>query len=106
MNIKLNNPDYEARKKLSIKAFEAGCVICSNGKFYTPRDFLESDVKVTFMTSGTQEYSNCALHYPKHAVQRKIEDLRKAQHEFESFIQSLTTAFDFHPVKQPNKKYK
>jgi hypothetical protein len=106
MNIKLNDPDYEARKKLSIKAFEAGCVICSNGKFYTPRDFLESDVKVTFLKSGMQEYSNCPLHYPKHAIERKLEDVRKAQQELESFMQSLTTAFEFHPVKQPNKKIK
>jgi hypothetical protein len=104
MKIKLIDPDYEARKKLSVKAFEAGCVICSNGKFYTPRDFLESDVKVTFMMSGMQEYSNCPLHYPKHAIERKLEDLRKAQQEFESFIQSLTTAFEFHPIKACKKK--
>jgi hypothetical protein len=96
--------DYEARKKVSVKAFESGCVICLNGKFYTPRAFLESDEKVTFMTSGTQEYSNCTLHYPRHAVERKLEDLRKAHKEFESFMQSLITAFELHPIKALKKK--
>ena len=104
LNSSINDPDYEARKKLSIKAFETGCVICSQGKFYTPRAFLESDVKVTFFTSGMKEYSNCALHYPTHAIQRKLEDLKKAHLEFESFIQSLTTAFELHPIKAPRKK--
>lgn len=99
-----NDPDYEARKKLSVKAFESGCVICSKGKFYTPREFLESDEKVTFMKSGMQEYSNCPLHYPKHAIERKLEDLRKAHKEFESFMQSLITAFELHPVKASKKK--
>ena len=108
MNPKWNNtakdPDYEARKKVSVKAFESGCVICLNGKFYTPRAFLESDEKVTFMTSGTQEYSNCTLHYPRHAVERKLEDLRKAHKEFESFMQSLITAFELNPIKASKKK--
>jgi hypothetical protein len=104
MNSKGSDPDYESRKKLSVKAFEAGCVICSNGKFYTPRAFLESNEKVTFMMSGMQEYSNCALHYPKHAIERKLEDLRKAHLEFESFMQSLITAFELHPLKAPKKK--
>jgi hypothetical protein len=96
--------EYEARKKLSIKAFDSGCVICSNGKFYTPREFLESDEKVTFMRNGLDEYSNCALHYPKNAIERKLEDLRKAHREFESFMQSLTTAFELHPIKASKKK--
>jgi hypothetical protein len=96
--------DYEARKKLSVKAFEAGCVICSNGKFYTPRAFLESGEKVTFMMSGTKKYSNCTLHYPKHAIERKLEDLKKVHLEFELFMQSLITAFELHPVKASKKK--
>ena len=95
------DPEYEARKKLALKAFQHGTLIFSTAsqKFYTPRDFLASNEKVVITKNGLDELCNCTLIYPKSAVERKLEDLHKAQQEFDEFIKKLMTAFELHPLK-------
>ena len=92
--------DYEARKTLSLQAFEKGCVIFSStsGKFYTPREFLDSGEQLKVLHSGVNSYTNWNLHYPKSAIGKKLEDLQKAQKDFDEFMTKMMTAFDLHPV--------
>ena len=93
--------DYQARKRLAVKAFESGTLIYStySHKFYTPREFLDSNEKVVITKNGMDELCNCKLHYPKNAIERKLEDLRRAQDEFDSFLKKVMTAFELHPLK-------
>jgi hypothetical protein len=108
MNSKPEDPDYEARLKVALKAFDNGLVIfcTTTQKLYTPRTFVESGEKVIITKHGLDEYSNCVLHYPKDAIGRKLEDLHKAQKDFDSFMEMMMTAFDLHPVKAFKKKAK
>ena len=98
--------DYEARKKLAVRAFEKGTLIYSTAsrKFYTPREFLDSNEKVVITKNGLDELCNCNLIYPKSAVERKLEDLQKAQQEFDRFMKKLMTAFELHPLKNLDNK--
>jgi hypothetical protein len=99
MNLKDQN--YEERKKVAIKAFNGGYVIFAKAskRFYTPREFVNSNEVVVIEKIGLDEYMNCTLINPKHAIGRKLEDLQKAQKEFEQFIESMMSAFDLHPLK-------
>jgi hypothetical protein len=98
--------DYEARKKLAVRAFEKGTLIYSTAsrKFYTPREFLDSNEKVVITKNGLDELCNCKLHYPKNAIEKKLEDLRNAQLEFDMFMKKVMTAFELHPLRNPNVK--
>ena len=104
MNEKDSN--YEGRKKVAIKAFNGGYVIFAKDsqRFYTPREFLNSDERVIIEKIGLDEYMNCTLIDAKHAIGRKLEDLQKAKKEFDQFMNSMMNAFDLHPLKDIKKK--
>ena len=99
-----STPEYEKRLKIAMKAFEAGCVIFSMNtqKWYSPREFIESDEVVVFKMYGMEERHNFTLFYPKFAIQKKMEDLKKAELDFENYIDWIMNAFEFSP-KQKNK---
>ena len=48
------DPNYEGRKKVAIKAFNGGYVIFAKDsqRFYTPREFLNSDERVIIEKIG------------------------------------------------------
>jgi hypothetical protein len=67
-----NSEAYKAKAQVALKAFESGCLIwCQDGKkFYTPREFMDSDEVVTIKYVELQQYKNYTLVYPQHAIQR------------------------------------
>ncbi|RZK66137.1 MAG: hypothetical protein EOO85_27245 [Pedobacter sp.] len=54
--------------------------------------------------NGMDELCNCKLHYPKNASERKLEDLHRAQEEFDSFLKKVMTAFELPLKNDDNKK--
>ena len=100
------DPNYEGRKKIALKAFNGGYMIFAQDsqRFYTPREFVNSSEKVVIKKIGLDEYMNCTLIDAKHAIGRKLEDLQKAQKEFDQFMNSMMNAFDLHPLKDIKKK--
>jgi len=105
-NIKENGDlQYEARLKISKKAFEEGCVIRSSvtRTFYTPREFLDSDEKVEIKIYGMQEYSDFTLHYPANAINFKMEELAKSNQQFQDFMKKMLNAFELSPLDKKKK---
>lgn len=101
-----NSEAYKSKLEIAMKAFNAGCIIYSQDttKWYTPREFMESEEVVVFKQLGVEKYSNFTLMYPAHAIERKLEDLGRAQEEFNTFMQKVLRAFDFNPKHLKEKK--
>lgn len=91
--------EYQKRKKLAIEAYEKGCVIFSpdTQRFYTPRDFIDSDEIVVYRTVGMDKYSNCGLMKPEHAISKKLEVLQNAETDFKDFMKRIINAFEMSP---------
>jgi hypothetical protein len=96
---------YKQKAEVALKAFECGCLIwCQNSKrFYTPREFMDSDEVVKITHVELQQYKNYTLVYPQHAIQRQLNELQEAQKEFGSLMVRLLNAFELHPIKPPKK---
>jgi hypothetical protein len=103
---KLDDIEYQERLKIAMKAFEAGCVIRSNdtGKWYTPREFLESDEKVVYTRKGLQDFHNFTTFYPASAIKSRLDALREAEQDFHEFMTKIVHAFDFSPKKKLKKR--
>jgi hypothetical protein len=101
-----NSDAYKAKLALSIKAFEKGCFIHSKdtGKLYTPREFLESDEKIKIETYAQQDYSNMTLHYVDYLMKSKLAELRKAQQDYDEFMQKVVEGFSLTPRPALKKK--
>ena len=104
-----NNKDseaYKTKREIAIKAFNLGCVIFSHDtkKVYTPREFVDSDEVVRVQKLGVQTYNNFTLHYAKHAIAKKLEELRHAQEEFDKFMLKMLDAFQLNPQEAKTKK--
>lgn len=95
-----NSEAYKDKLKLAMKAFEAGCIIYSHEskQWYTPREFMYCDERVVFKAMGMEKHTNFTLLYPEHAIKKKLEDLHRAEHEFDAFMQKMLTAFKMSPV--------
>jgi hypothetical protein len=100
-----NSEAYKAKLKIALKAFETGSLIVSTEtqKWYTPREFMECNERVQVKTYGMQEYSNFTLHYAQNAIKKKLEDLHRAQAEFDAIVEKVLTAFELHPKKAMKK---
>jgi hypothetical protein len=103
---KTEDIEYQERLKIAMKAFEAGCVIRSNdtGKWYTPREFLESDEKVIYTRKGLQDFHNFTTFYPASAIKSRLDALHKAEQDFHEFMIKIVHAFDFSPKKKLKKR--
>lgn len=101
-----NSEAYKDKLKLAMKAFEAGCIIYSHESrhWYTPREFMDCEEKVVFKQLGIERYTNFTLFYPQHAIKKKLEDLHRAEQEFDEFMRKMLTAFQLSPVKVKEKK--
>lgn len=102
----LKNKDsklYREKREFAMRAFNGGCVIYTHGsrKWYTPREFMDSDETIEVKTFGSQDYANVTLMYPKHAIEKRLEDLRKAQEDFDAFMVKMLTAFELNPKPKP-----
>jgi hypothetical protein len=97
---------YKQKLELAMKAFDAGCIIYSQDtcNWYTPREFMESNERVVWKMLGLEKHSNFTLMYPRHAIERKMEDLQKAQIEFDVFIKKVLGAFQIGPLDAKVKK--
>jgi hypothetical protein len=97
---------YKAKAQVALRAFESGCLIwCQDSKkFYTPREFMDSEEVVKITHVELQQYKNYTLVYPQHAIQRQLNELLEAQKEFGSFMARLLNAFELHPMKPDKKK--
>jgi hypothetical protein len=87
-------------------ALNSGCVINSNDtrKWYTPREFMESDERVVFTIIDLNEHINFTLIYPKHAIKRKLDELHAAEEDFQSFMPKMLNAFKLSPINYQDKK--
>lgn len=96
-----NSEAYKAKLKIALKAFDTGSLIISTEtqKWYTPREFMESNERVQVKTYGMQEYSNFTLHYAQNAIKKKLEELHLAQAELDAMVEKVLTAFEFSPKK-------
>jgi hypothetical protein len=109
MQSDLKNKDSEAykqKREIAVRAFESGCIIFSQDtrKWYTPREFMESDEKVVFKVLGLDKYSNFTLFYPKHAIEREMEKLYKAQADFDTFMKKVLDNFEISAKDLKTKK--
>lgn len=97
---KSNDPMYDKRKQLAIKAFESGCVLFARDtqKWYTPKEFMASDEVIKSDTYALQEYTNIVLHYPKSAITWHQTKAQQSQKDFDEFLGRLLKAFDLHPI--------
>ncbi|WP_316743401.1 hypothetical protein [Pedobacter antarcticus] len=94
-----NSEEYQNRKKLALEAYEKGCVIFSpqSQRFYTPREFIDSDEIVTYKMVGMSKFSNCGLMEPKYAIAKKLEVRNRAEIDFKDFMERMMKAFELHP---------
>jgi len=96
---------YKARLEIAKQAFNSCCMISSGGSWYTPREFLDSDIKVEFMKVGMNTYTkNITMHHVNRAIGRKMEDLQKAQKDFDAFMVKILGAFELNPIESKRKK--
>jgi hypothetical protein len=58
---------------------------------------MESNERVVLKGDGLEKYSNFTLMYPKQAIERKLEDLPKAQTEFDSFMKKVLGGLSISP---------
>ena len=100
------DPMYEKRKELALIAFNSGCMIYASdtGKWYTPKEFVESDQVIDTKVYAMQEYSNIVLHYAKNALIVEQEKMRKKQIEYEAFMKRVLEAFELHPIGKDKQK--
>jgi hypothetical protein len=103
---KTEDKEYQQRLEIAMKAFEAGCVIRSNdtGKWYTPREFLESNEKVIYTRKGLEDFRNFSTFYPASAIKSRLDALHNAEQEFHEFMTKIVHAFDFSPKKKLKKR--
>jgi len=94
---KMQDPDYEKRLNIAMKAHELGCLIYSSdtGEWYTPREFVESDEKVVYTRNGLTEYHNFSTFYAKFAIESELSKLHKAEERFQKFMTKVQKAFDY-----------
>lgn len=104
MKVVRNDEAYLLKKKFALDAFKSNCLIYANEKWYTPREFMDSDFVLEEKQIGMQKYHNATRHSVKSAVLRKLEDLRKAQKDYEEFMQKVVKAFDLSPVEAKKNK--
>ncbi len=97
-----NSEAYKDKLNLAMKAYDSGCIIFSHDtkKWYTPREFMDSDESVVFKQLGMEKQTNFTLISPDHAIKRKLEDLHKAEQDFDAFMRKILTAFQLSPVKE------
>jgi hypothetical protein len=101
-----NSEAYKQKLKLAMSAFESGCIIYSQDtcRWLTPREFMESDERVVLKGDGLEKYSNFTLIYPKQAIERNLEDLRRAQTDFDAIMKKVLTAFEISPMDPKTKR--
>jgi hypothetical protein len=101
-----NSGAYKQKLEMAMSAFESGCLIYSHDtcKWLTPREFMESDERVVLKGDGLEKYTNFTLMYPKQAIERKLEDLHKAQSNFDAFMKKVLNAFTISPMDSKAKK--
>ncbi|WP_316780416.1 hypothetical protein [Pedobacter antarcticus] len=91
--------EYQHRKQLAMDAHRSGCVIFSpeTQKYYTPREFLDSNEVVIYSMKGMVPGPNFELIKPKIAIRKKLEDLNKTESEFQEFLRRMMSAFEMAP---------
>ncbi|RQO69399.1 hypothetical protein DBR43_15040 [Pedobacter sp. KBW06] len=103
---KVNDPFYEDRLKISLQAHASGCLIQSilTKKLYTPKEFLNSDEKVTYTNLGLENYPSVTRLYPGYILESRVkiveqakEELAKAEADLQDVIKKVITTFDFTP---------
>lgn len=96
----IRSADYHDRLKIAMEAYNKGCVIFSENtrKWYTPREFVDSDEKVIFKRVGLDNYSNFTNFYPAFAIKSKLEALHDAEQEFQDFMKKMLNAFELRPL--------
>lgn len=94
-----HTPAYRARLKLAMEAHERGCIIFSHDtkKWYTPREFLDSEETVAYRKLGLNDYANHTLMYPKSAIEFHLEAIHTAEQQFQEFMKRMLTAFNINP---------
>ncbi|MES2830048.1 MAG: hypothetical protein V4687_17960 [Bacteroidota bacterium] len=97
---------YKYRVEAAKNAFERRHLIWSrdNKRWYTPREFVESDEIIKFKFVGVQKiYENIDLFDIQFAIRSKVSGIKKAQEDFEAFMTKVFTAFELQPISK-NKK--
>ncbi|WP_074590447.1 hypothetical protein [Pedobacter antarcticus] len=94
-----NSQEYQHRKQLAMKAHRSGCVIFSpeTQKYYTPREFLDSNEVVKYIVREMVPATNFDLMKPKIAIKKKLEELNKTESEFQDFLRRMMSAFEMAP---------
>lgn len=104
--LKVNDPFYEDRKKISLEAHASGCLIQSvlTHRLYTPKEFLNSGEKVTYTRLGLENYPSVTRLYPGYILESRVkmveqakEELTKAEADLQDVIKKVITTFDFKP---------
>lgn len=108
-NFSGNDPDYEERREVAMRAYEKGLLIHSQttGRLYTPREFLDSKEKLIYENRGVKRYSNLTHFYPKAVIDAKLGKLQKArveldkaENDLQDFLVRLMNAFEISPKKK------
>ncbi|RZK64292.1 MAG: hypothetical protein EOO92_27710 [Pedobacter sp.] len=105
---KLNNATpHELRVLVAKEAFNSRCMIWSvdDQKYYTPREFVESDVVVEVRFIDSRRYfSNITMFAPEYAIKQELERIKETQTKVDLFIQRVFTAFELQPIVKTQKK--
>lgn len=96
MKIVKTDGAYQLKKEFAIRAFNGGCMIYADGRWYTPREFMDSDFVLEQKQVGMQKYYNATLHHAQAAIERMQADLNKAHEEYQDFMKRVLTAFEMH----------
>ena len=97
---------YQERLVISNKAFKGGHLIFSpkSQKWYTPREFLESNENVEYQRVGMDDFPNVNMFNPIDAIGRQMSILQKAQKDLDEVIIKVRTAFDINSKPPKTKK--
>ncbi|WP_316743794.1 hypothetical protein [Pedobacter antarcticus] len=101
-----NISDYDKRREIATKAFEGGFVIFSQAsqKWYTPREFLDSNEQVTYTKAGVSVVPNVNFYYPAYAIKKRMEKLQLEEKDFNDFMDRVNIAFEMVPRKKTKKE--
>jgi hypothetical protein len=74
------------------------CKVSDTQKWYTPKEFVESNEIIKSDSYALQEYTNIVLHYPKNAISWHKTRAQQSQKDFDSFLERVMNAFELHPI--------
>lgn len=98
----MKDPNYAAKRAHAKDAYFSGCwVFCaSNGKWYSPEDFMASDESASFYR-GKEDLTKFRIIDPRAGLVKKREEIKKLQLEADEFEKRINEYFSGRKIKKP-----